>query len=183
MAGAPPPRARQMADRIRVIVAEMLESKIKDPRLGFVTITEARITNDLHEATVFYTVYGSPDEQEDTAAALQSATGVIRSEIGRQTGVRFTPTLTFAPDRIPGNAKHVEELLNAARAQDARVAELATGASYAGDADPYKHDDDAAYDEDDDEETDEETDGADGARGPVGFVADSVAPDGSTRST
>ena len=177
MAGTPPPRARQMADRIRVIVAEMLESKIKDPRLGFVTITEARITNDLHDATVFYTVYGDPEAQEETAAALRSATGVMRSEIGRQTGVRFTPTLTFAPDAIPGNAKHVEELLNAARQQDARVAELATGAQYAGDADPYKHDEVEDFEDDDDLEVDD----IDTAAGDA-YAVDGLA-DRSTRAT
>ena len=89
-------RARKLADRIAQIVAEMLERRIKDPRLGFVTVTEARLTGDLREATVFYTVYGSPEERAETAVALASATGLIRSEVGRQTGLRHTPSLTFS---------------------------------------------------------------------------------------
>src|SRR6266567_9464749 len=98
-------RARKLADRISQIVAEMLERRIKDPRLGFVTVTEARLTNDLREATVFYTVYGSAEERADSAAALASATGLIRSEVGRQTGLKHTPSVTFEPDTVPDTAR------------------------------------------------------------------------------
>ena len=63
-------RARRLEDRISQIVAEMLETRIKDPRLGFVTVTEARLTNDLREATVFYTVYGTDAELADTVTDL-----------------------------------------------------------------------------------------------------------------
>jgi len=94
-------RARKLADRIAQIVAEMLEMRIKDPRLGFITVTEARLTGDLREATVFYTVYGSSEERSATAAALASATGVIRSEVGHQTGLKHTPSLTFVPTPSP----------------------------------------------------------------------------------
>lgn len=131
-------RARKLADRIAVIVAEMLERRIKDPRLGFVTITEARITNDLREATVFYTVYGSAEEQAGTAAALASATGVIRSEVGRQTGLRHTPSLTFVADTLPETSQHMEQLVAQARAADAALAAAREGAQPAGDPDPYK---------------------------------------------
>jgi len=99
-------RARKLADRISQIVAEMLERRIKDPRLGFVTVTEARLTNDLREATVFYTVYGTDAERADTAAALDSATGIIRSEVGRQLGLRHTPSLEFVADVLPENAQN-----------------------------------------------------------------------------
>jgi ribosome-binding factor A len=143
-----PARARKLADRIAQIVAEMLERRIKDPRLGFVTITEARLTNDLREATVFYTVYGSPAERTDTAAALASATGVIRSEVGRQTGLRHTPSLTFVPDTLPDNVQHIEELVVRAREADAAVAATREGAEPAGDADPYKPVPDAQQDAD-----------------------------------
>ncbi|MCI0685781.1 MAG: 30S ribosome-binding factor RbfA [Sporichthyaceae bacterium] len=131
-------RARKLADRIRVVVAEMIEMRVKDPRLGFVTITDTRITNDLREATVFYTVYGSDTERAETAAALESAKGVLRTEVGRQTGVRFTPSLTFVPDAIPENARHIDELLNRAQAADAEVRASSAGAQYAGGADPYR---------------------------------------------
>jgi len=131
-------RATKLADRIAEIVAEMLERRVKDPRLGFVTVTDARITGDLREATVYYTVYGSAEEQEGTAAALKSATGLIRSEVGRQTGLRHTPSLAFVRDTLPDGAKHMEELVAQARAADAALAVAREGAEYAGDPDPYR---------------------------------------------
>jgi ribosome-binding factor A len=131
-------RARKLADRIRVIVAEMLETRVKDPRLGFVTVTDARLTRDLREATVFYTVYGDEDERADTATALESAKGVLRTEVGRQTGVRFTPSLTFVADALPDNARHIDDLLERAAQADADVQRQAMGARPAGDADPYR---------------------------------------------
>ncbi len=147
---ADPARARKLADRIRVIVAEMLERRIKDPRLGFVTVTDARVTGDLHEATVYYTVYGTPEERTATAAALESAKGVLRSEIGRQTGLRFTPTVTFVADAVPENALAIEGLLQQAAAADAEVHEQAAAASYAGEPDPYRKPREDELDEDDD---------------------------------
>ncbi len=131
-------RARKLADRIKVIVAETLESKVKDPRLGFVTVTDTRITNDLREATVFYTVYGSEEERVATAIALDSAKGVLRTEVGRQTGVRHTPSLAFVADAIPENAKIIEDLLRQAHTADEQVHAAAMGAAFAGDADPYR---------------------------------------------
>ncbi len=142
------PRVPKVADQIKVIVAEMLERRIKDPRLGFLTVTDVRLTGDSREATVFYTVLGSEAEQADTAAALQSATGLIRSQVGKQLGMKFTPTIAFVLDAVPENARQIDDLLARAHATDARVAEQAASASYAGEADPYKHDED---DEDDDE--------------------------------
>ena len=121
-------RARKLGGRIAQIVAEMLERRIKDPRLGFVTVTEARLTNDLREATVFYTVYGSAEEHAGTAAALASAVGVIRSEVGRQTGLRHTPSLEFRLDTVPDNARNIEELVARAREADAALAAVREGA-------------------------------------------------------
>jgi len=141
-------RARKLADRIQVVVAETLERRIKDPRLGFVTITDTRVTGDLREATVFYTVYGDETEQAATAAALESAKGILRSEVGRQTGVRFTPSLTFVADAVPDNARHIDELLDRARMSDAQVRTSAAGATYAGEADPYRSSGGDADDED-----------------------------------
>jgi ribosome-binding factor A len=150
-------RARKLADRIREIVAEALEKRIKDPRLGFVTVTDTRVTNDLQHATVFYTVLGDAEEKAATAAALDSAKGLLRSEVGRRTGVRLTPTLEFIADAVPENAAHIEDLLRSAAAADADVAALASTASFAGDPDPYRHDD---FDEHDgfDEEVDQPDD-------------------------
>jgi ribosome-binding factor A len=131
-------RARKLADLISQIVAEMLERRIKDPRLGFVTVTEARLTNDLREATVYYTVLGTDAERADTAVALASATGVIRSEVGRQIGLRHTPSLEFVADAVPENAQRIEELVTIARNADAELARSREGALPAGDADPYR---------------------------------------------
>lgn len=132
-------RARRLADRIQVIVAEMLERRIKDPRLGFVTITDVRVSGDLREASVFYTVLGDAAEQEASAQALASATGLIRSEVGKQTGIKFTPTIEFVADAVPENAAHIEDLLRQARERDEEVAGRAAGADYAGEPDPYRH--------------------------------------------
>jgi len=154
-----PARARKLADRIAQIVAEMLERGVKDPRLGFVTVTDARITGDLREATVFYTVYGSADEQAGTAAALKSATGLIRSEVGRQTGLRHTPSLAFVHDTLPEGAAHMEELVARARAADAALAVAREGAEPAGDPDPYRSAADDDDFDDDDEDLDDEPGG------------------------
>jgi len=134
-------RARRLAKRIVAIVATELQHQVKDPRLALVTVTAATVTPDLREATVFYTVYGTDEEVQETSQALTSATGVLRSAVGQQTGIKFTPTLAFKLDTVPENAHRIEDLLAAARAADAEVAERAAGASYAGDPDPYRRPD------------------------------------------
>ena len=131
-------RARRLAERIHEIVAETLEFKVKDPRLGFVTVTDVRVTNDLREATVFYTVMGDPDEQEASAAALRSATGLVRTEVGKGTGVKFTPTVTFVPDAVPENARHLEDLLRETAQRDSEIAARAAAAEFAAGPDPYR---------------------------------------------
>ena len=140
------PRVRKIADRIQVIVAEMLDRRIKDPRLGFATITDVRLTGDTQQATIFYTVLGEDEERAATAAALESAKGLIRSEVGKQLGMRHVPSLTFVADALPETARHLDEVLAAARASDEEVAARRAGAVFAGEADPYKkpHDDDDA---------------------------------------
>jgi ribosome-binding factor A len=139
-------RVRRVADRIKVIVAEMLERRIKDARLGFVTITDVRVTGDTQHASVFYTVLGDQEQRTASAAALESAKGLIRSEVGRQLGMRHTPTLEFIHDAVPQTAAHIEELLAQARSSDAALAAAASQATYAGDPDPYKHPDPEAAD-------------------------------------
>ena len=122
-------RAKQLADRIQVLVAELLERRVKDPRLGFVTVTDARLTGDLREASIFYTVYGDDQERASTAAALESARGLIRSEVGKALGLRHTPSVAFFLDAVPETAGHIEELLAKARTADAEVAKSAAGAN------------------------------------------------------
>ena len=131
------PRSRRMAGRIKQIVASYIESQIKDPRLGMVTVTDVRMTGDLHDATVFYTVFGDDPERAETAAALEAARGQIRTEVGRQTGVKFTPTVAFILDELPESAKHIDDLLAVARQADAQVEQVRAHA-VAGDADPYR---------------------------------------------
>ncbi|MFT4123188.1 MAG: 30S ribosome-binding factor RbfA [Microbacteriaceae bacterium] len=130
-------RAARMADRIREIVARRLEKGIRDPRLGFVTITDVRVTGDLQHASVFYTVYGGDEERADSAAALAAATGMLRSEVGRNLTARLTPSLEFIPDALPENAGIIEGLLAEARERDSAVAASRLGARYAGEEDPY----------------------------------------------
>lgn len=134
-------RQARLADRIRVILAERLEKGLRDPRLGFVTITDVRVSGDLQHASVFYTVLGTDEERVASGAALESATGLLRKEVGRQLNVRLVPTLEFIPDALPESAGHIADLLREARERDAEVAKLASSASHAGDADPYRRDD------------------------------------------
>ena len=150
------PRVRKIADRIQVIVAEMLERRIKDPRLGFVTVTDVRVTGDSQQASIFYTVLGAEDDLASTAAALESAKGVIRSEVAKQLGMRIVPSLTFIPDALPESAKALDDVLERARQQDEAVA-AQRGTTYAGDADPYKKPREVDLDDLDDED-DEDAD-------------------------
>jgi ribosome-binding factor A len=131
-------RARRLAKRISRIVASTLEFEVKDPRLKMVTITDARLTADLRDATVYYTVLGNDIDLQGTAVALESAKGVLRSKVGQQTGIKFTPTLTFVTDTVPDTARHMDDLLALARKKDAEVARLAQNAAHAGESDPYR---------------------------------------------
>src|SRR5947208_4837650 len=154
---ADPARARRLAKRISTIVASAIEYEIKDPGLAGVTITDAKVTADLHDATLYYTVMGPTLNDEPdypgAAAALERAKGVLRSKVGAGTGVRFTPTLTFTRDTVSDSVQRMEELLARARAADADVARVREGATPAGDPDPYRlsggeQDDDAEHDDD-----------------------------------
>lgn len=131
------PRAGKVAERIQQIIARRLDKGLRDPRLGFVTITEVRVTGDLQHASVFYTVYGDEEAQTGSAAALKAATGMMRTEVGKQLGTRLTPTLEFIHDELPESAQHMSELLAEAKRRDEEAAALAANAHYAGDEDPY----------------------------------------------
>ena len=135
-------RALKLAGTIKKIVAGALETEIKDPRLGFVTVTDVRVTGDLQQASVFYTVLGGDEERENTAKALASAKGRLRSLVGSQLGIRLTPTLEFHLDAVPETAATLDKALHEAQLRDAELAKLRENARYAGEADPYKHADD-----------------------------------------
>ena len=131
------PRAGKVADRVHEIIARRLEKGLRDPRLGFVTITDVRVTGDLQHASVFYTVLGDEQAQADSAAALKAATGMLRTEVGKQLGTRLTPSLEFIHDELPESAQHLNDLLAEAHRRDQETQALAAGAKHAGDADPY----------------------------------------------
>lgn len=163
-------RARRLADRIQVVVAQTLQSRVKDPRLGMVTITDVRVTNDLREVSVFYTAFGDEESREDSAAALVSVTGLVRSDVGRATGLKHTPSVVFIPDAIPENAHHIEDLLRTARESDDEVSARRVGAEYAGDPDPYRVPGERGTGEDDDFDDDEPAAPATGTAPAVGAV-------------
>jgi ribosome-binding factor A len=146
---ADPARARKVADRIKVIVAEYLEHRVKDERLGFVTITDVRVTGDLQHASIFYTVFGDDAARQATAEVLEVYRGRIRSAVGKQIQIRLTPSLEFIADALPADSAHLEDVLAKTRARDAELARAAAGATYAGDADPYKKSVDEAADDGD----------------------------------
>lgn len=131
-------RASKLAQRIKVVVAEALRAKVKDPRVEGITVTDARVTNDLQHATVYYTVFGDETAGSDAKVGLERAKGVLRAEVGRNITVRLTPTLEFIADEIPENAANLEALLRVAKQRDAELAEISANAEFAGEADPYK---------------------------------------------
>jgi ribosome-binding factor A len=134
-------RAKRVADRIKETVALLLDTKVKDPRLGFVTVTEVRVTGDLREATVFYTVLGDEEKRMGTKIALNSAKGMLRTEVGKALGIRYTPSLDFLLDGIPENAVHISEVLRTAQLRDEELHSIAKSGKYAGSEDPYKQKD------------------------------------------
>ncbi|MFI7278221.1 30S ribosome-binding factor RbfA [Streptomyces sp. NPDC049879] len=151
------PRAKRLADLIREVVAQKLQRDIKDPRLGSrVTITDTRITGDLREATVFYTVYGDDADRAEVAAGLRSAKGILRSAVGAAAGVKHTPSLEFVPDALPENARSLDHLFDQARERDEELRRASEGADYAAGADPY-----VSRDRDDDGEVPEDGTGKD----------------------
>jgi ribosome-binding factor A len=153
-----PAKVRRHAERVRELVASLVRTQIKDPRLGMITITDSRITGDLRDATVYYTVLGDAAAKASTAAALDSANGLLRSTVGKALGLRHAPTLTFVLDDVSDHVKHIDDLLAEAREADNRVQELAATARYAGDAQPYRVVDEEV--ESDDEEFDADNDEA-----------------------
>lgn len=131
-------RARRLAERIKVLVAQALERVVKDPDLGFVTITEVKVTPDLQHAQIFYTVLGSESERATSTEIIKRNTGRIRGEVGHNLSIRLTPTIEFVADELPQTAAHLNDLLAQAKARDAEVARLASGAKPAGEANPYR---------------------------------------------
>ena len=131
-------RARKLAERIKVLVAEALERAVKDPDLGFVTITDVRVTPDLQHAKIFYTVFGSDEDKKRSGEIIEKNRGIIRREVGRGLSIRLTPTIEFETDEVPEVAAHLNDKLAEAKARDAEIARLAAEAKFAGEENPYK---------------------------------------------
>jgi ribosome-binding factor A len=131
-------RARKLAERIKVLVAEALTSAVKDPDLGFVTITDVKVSPDLQHSTIYYTVYGSDEEKKQSAEIIERNRGLIRREVGHNLNIRLTPTVEFVLDEIPETAAHMNDLLAQARERDEELHRLAAAAKFAGDENPYK---------------------------------------------
>jgi len=146
-------RARKVAERTKVLVAGALETLVKDPKLGFVTVTEVRVTGDLQHATVFYTVLGDEPQREETAEVLHTYRGRIRSHVGKGLGIRLTPSIEFVLDALPQDAAHLDDVMRAVHQRDAELAAARKESAYAGDADPYRkpHVDPDEHDEESDE--------------------------------
>ncbi len=131
-------RARKVAERTKVLVAGGLDTLVKDPRLGFVTITDVRVTGDLQHATVFYTVLGGAEEREAASDVLATYRGRIRSHVGKGLGIRLTPSLEFVLDALPEDAAHLDDVMRQVHQRDAELAAGRQSAAYAGDPDPYR---------------------------------------------
>lgn len=130
-------RARRLAERIKVLAAEALAKVVKDPDLGFVTFTDVRVTPDLSQARLYYTIFGSELEVARSKEILEANRGRLRGEIGKHLGIRITPTVELISDDVPEAAGAMNELLAEARRRDEELEKLAKNAQPAGEKDPY----------------------------------------------
>ncbi|AKV55951.1 ribosome-binding factor A [Bifidobacterium actinocoloniiforme DSM 22766] len=167
MASGSNPRAVRIAALIQRVIASSLESKMHDKRLDGVTITEVRVTNDLQIAKVYWTQIGKPGheqgERKRAQQALRQATGRLRSLVGAKAGLRLTPTLRFIYDEVPSQATEIEDALTIAQKRDQELQAARADAEYAGDPDPYKHDDEEDEAGDDPDRTADDDEGHDQA--------------------
>src|SRR5690625_5435553 len=91
-------RANRVAEQIKIEISDIINNKIKDPRIGFLTITDVEVTGDLQQAKVFFSVLGDEEEREETLLGLSKANGFIRSEIGQRIRLRKVPEIIFEYD-------------------------------------------------------------------------------------
>jgi ribosome-binding factor A len=104
-------RSDRVGDLLVELIAELLRKEIRDPRLGAVTITAAKVTKDLRHARIYFNLLGGREDKREVLAGLERATGFIRSKIGKQLNLRFVPTLEFFYDETPDEAQRIEDLL------------------------------------------------------------------------
>jgi len=100
---------------MREEISEILLKDLKDPRIGFVTITKVAVSDDLRQAKVYYSVFGGEQEKEDSFQGLESATGYIKRELGRRMRLKYMPEITFLFDDSLEYGAHIEELLQSAK--------------------------------------------------------------------
>ena len=111
-------RVRKLQEFIKQEVSQMLMRGLKDPRIGFTTITDVHVTGDLREATIYVSLFGSDKEKEDTLIALKHAAGHIRTELGKVLKLRHSPSITFDKDTSLDYSMHIESLLNEIKKDD-----------------------------------------------------------------
>lgn len=104
-------RSDKVAEAIHELVSGLLIKGLKDPRIGFVTITGVKVSDDIRHATVYYTVMGSDDTKKATFHGLNSAVGFIRKEVGRELRLRFAPELIFKYDESIEYGNRIDRLL------------------------------------------------------------------------
>lgn len=104
-------RANRVAEQMRKEIGEILSQKIKDPRIGFVTVTDIEVTGDLQQAKVFISVLGDDKEKEDTLLGLSKANGFIRAEIGQRIRLRKVPELMFELDEAHEHGNRIDSIL------------------------------------------------------------------------
>lgn len=104
-------RSERIGDLLVELIAELLRREIRDPRLGAVTITSAKVSKDLRHARIYFNLFGRRENKKETLAGLESATGFIRSKIGKRLNLRFVPTIEFFYDETQDEAQRIEDLL------------------------------------------------------------------------
>lgn len=104
-------RIEKLQELIKQEMSKMLLTDLKDPRIGFVTVTEVEMTGDLREAKIFVSIMGGAEQVKSSLEGLNSALGFIRREIGQRIRLRFTPEISFALDTSLDYSEHIQKLL------------------------------------------------------------------------
>lgn len=105
-------RANRVAEEIKKVIGDIITRKLKDPRVGFVTITDVEVTGDLQQTTIYFTVLGTAQEEKETLAGLEKAKGFIRSEVGKHIRLRKTPEIFFEVDKAIETGNRIERLIH-----------------------------------------------------------------------
>jgi ribosome-binding factor A len=111
-------RSEKVGDQIKEEISQILLTELKDPRIGFVTVTKVSVSDDLRMATAYYSVFGGTREKDESRQGLVSATGYIKRELGRRMRLKYMPTITFRYDDSLEYGEHIEELLRGVKGSD-----------------------------------------------------------------